>query len=132
MKRFYLISPQVRANALAAVHEARDGWMVTVSEPTRSSEQNAKMWCMLADVAASKPEGRQWTQDTWKAAFLHYLGHQVQFCDGLEGSGPFPIGFRSSKLSVGQMSDLITCIQAYGDQHGVEWTETEDGGFIGT
>jgi len=60
---------------------------------------------------------------------MHAAGHQVQFAEGLDGSGPFPVGFRSSHLSVAQMADLITVIQEYGDRHGVQWQETERSGW---
>ena len=81
---------------------------------------------MLTDIADAQPEGRQWTPETWKSAFLHYLGHQVRFCEGLMGTGPFPMGFHSSRLSVREMADLITCIQQYGDEHGVKWSHGEE------
>jgi hypothetical protein len=97
--------------------------VVNVREASRNADQNAKMWAMLSDVSRAKPEGRHWTPEAWKAAFMHSLGHQVQFAEGLDGSGPFPIGFRSSRLSVKQMADLITVIYEYGDRHGVEWSE---------
>ncbi|MBB95631.1 MAG: hypothetical protein CML68_13700 [Rhodobacteraceae bacterium] len=97
--------------------------VVNVREATRNLDQNALMWAALSDVSRAKPEGRHWTPDTWKAAFMHVLGHQVQFVDGLDGSGPFPIGFRSSRLTKKQMADLITVILEYGDRHGVRWTK---------
>jgi hypothetical protein len=97
--------------------------VLTVREASRSNDQNAKMWAMLSDISRAKPEGRRWTPETWKAAFMHVLGHQVQFCEGLDNSGPFPLGFRSSKLTVKQMADLITVIQEYGDRHGVVFTD---------
>ena len=97
--------------------------VVSVREATRSNDQNAKMWAMLSDVSRAKPEGRLWVPETWKCAFMHSLGHQVKFCEGLDGSGPFPLGFHSSRLTKGQMADLITCIQEYGDRHGVVWTD---------
>jgi len=97
--------------------------VVNIREATRNRDQNARMWAMLSDVSRAKPEGRHWTPDTWKAAFLHSLGHQCAFADGLDGSGPFPIGFRSSRLTVRQMADLITVIAEYGDRHRVTWTE---------
>lgn len=78
---------------------------------------------MLSDISRAKPEGRHWTPETWKCAFMHVLGHQVRFCEGLDGSGPFPMGFRSSRLTVRQMADLITVIGEYGDRHGVVWTD---------
>lgn len=128
-KSFHLISPHIRANAIEAIRAAEFDAVVTVSPKRRSTYQNAKMWAMLSDVANAKPEGREWTPETWKAAFMHYLGHQIRFADGLDGSGPFPVGFRTSGLSVKQMIDLITCIYKYGDDHGVVWTETEKCGF---
>ena len=129
MTSFTLISPRVRQNALEAVRSAPDGWLVTIKEPKRSTAQNSRLWAMLADVANARPEGRQWTPETWKSAFLHSLGHQVRFAEGLDGSGPFPMGFSSSALNVKQMADLITVISEYGDRHGVEWSEVYKGGL---
>ena len=117
-----ILSDASRRLAHTLVDKAPIGALCNVREATRSGEQNAKMWAMLSDISRAKPEGRKWTTDTWKAAFMHSLGHQVQFAEGLDGSGPFPVGFRSSHLSKAQMADLITVIQEYGDRHGVEWT----------
>lgn len=128
--RFILINPKVRQNAINAVIGAPEGYVVQISEPKRSTSQNAKLWAMLSDVANAAPEYRQWTPETWKCAFMHSLGHQVRFAEGLDGSGPFPLGFSSSKLTVRQMSDLITTIYEYGDRNGVVWTETYKGGFM--
>lgn len=112
-----------RSFAKSLIDRAPTDAVVTIREATRSNEQNAKMWAMLSDISRARPEGRRWTPETWKAAFMHVLGHQVQFCEGLDHSGPFPLGFRSSQLNVRQMADLITCIQEYGDRHGVVFTE---------
>lgn len=108
-----------RAFAKTLVDRAPVDAVMTIRPATRSTDQNAKMWSMLSDVSRAKPEGRHWTPETWKAAFMHVLGHQVQFCEGLDNSGPFPLGFRSSRLTVSQMADLITCIYEYGARHGV-------------
>lgn len=99
--------------------------VVSIREATRSNDQNAKLWAMLSDISRAMPEGRRWTPETWKAALMHSLGHQVQFCEGLDNSGPFPLGFRSSRLTVKQMADLITCVLEYGDRHGIQWTDKE-------
>jgi len=112
-----------RSFAKQMIDRAPAGAVVTIREATRSTDQNAKMWAMLSDVSRAKPEGRHWTPETWKCAFMHSLGHQVKFCEGLDGSGPFPLGFRSSRLTVKQMIDLIEVIQEYGDRHGVVWTD---------
>jgi len=118
-----LHSQSQRAFAKQMIDRAPAGAVVTIREATRSTDQNAKMWAMLSDVSRAKPEGRHWTPETWKCAFMHSLGHQVKFCEGLDGSGPFPLGFRSSRLTVKQMIDLIEVIQEYGDRHGVAWSD---------
>lgn len=120
-----LRGPSQREFAKRLIEAAPIDGVVKVSAPTRNTDQNAKMWAMLSDIARAKPEGRRWTPEVWKCAFMHFLGHQVQFADGLDGSGPFPLGFRSSRLTVRQMADLITCIAEYGDRHGVQWSDQE-------
>lgn len=130
MPRIYLVGPSQRAYAAEALRQAPDNAVVSITKPTRTPPQNAKMWAMLEDICRAKIEGRQWVKETWKAAFMHSLGHQVQFADGLDGSGPFPLGFRSSHLTVRQMADLITVIQEFGDRHGVDWKEARRSGFL--
>lgn len=127
---FVLINETVRRNCISAILNAPANWVVAIKEPKRSADANAKMWAMLSDVAKARPEGRQWTPEVWKCAFMHSLGHQVAFAEGLDGSGPFPIGFRSSKLSVRQMSDLIEVITEYGTRNGVVFSDTRDGGWM--
>ena len=129
-QHFIIRSPQILRNCFDAIRKAGLNVRITISQVTRTNAQNDKMWAMLSDVARCQPEGRQWEPETWKAAFMHYLGHQVRFCEGLGDSGPFPVGFRSSKLTVAQMADLITVIYQYGDEHGVEWRETTNCGFL--
>ena len=124
---YILVSGRIRQNAILAIQNAPDDYTVTIAPKKRSGDQNALLWALLTDVSRTKPEGRQWTPETWKAAFMHSLGHQVRFCEGLDGSGPFPIGFRTSNLNVKQMSDLITVITEYGDRHGVKWTHDKYG-----
>lgn len=118
-----LRSPAQKALAKQMIDRAPVDAVVRISEATRNLDQNARMWAMLSDVSRAKPEGRHWTPEAWKCAFMHSLGHQVKFCEGLDGSGPFPLGFHSSRLTVRQMADLITVIQEYGDRFGVRWTD---------
>lgn len=123
--RVRLTGLRQRADAHQLIDAAPDYSTVQIIGGDRTLDQNAKMWAMLTDIALARPEGRKWTPETWKAAFMHSLGHQVQFADGLDGAGPFPLGFRSSKLSKAQMSDLIELIYEYGSRHGIEWSEKE-------
>ena len=121
-----LVGDSQRSFAKQLIDKAPKNAVVSIKEATRSNEQSAKMFAMLSDISRAKPDGRRWTPDTWKAAFMNSTGHQVQFCEGLDNSGPFPLGFRSSRLTVKQMSDLIDVITEYGSRHGVRWTHKEE------
>ena len=96
--------------------------VVKIGAPGRTLSQNDKMWAMISDVSRAKPEGRTHTPEIWKALFMSACGHAVQFEQGLDGT-PLPIGFRSSRLSKHQMSDLIEFIYSYGAEHGVVWSD---------
>ena len=111
-----------RAFAKSLIDRAPGGAVLTIREATRTDDQNAKMWAMLSDVSRAKPEGRRHTAEVWKCLFMSACGHAVQFEAGLDGR-PFPVGFRSSRLTKSQMSDLIEFIYAYGAEHGVPWSD---------
>ena len=120
-----LAGDRQRRFAKTLIDRAPQDAVLTIREATRTNDQNARLWAMLSDVSRAKPEGRMWPPETWKCAFMHALGHQVKFCEGLDGTGPFPLGFRSSRLTKKQMSDLIECIFEYSSRHSVVWTEPE-------
>lgn len=117
-----IITPRNRRAVADEVAALPDGFEVIIREPTRNLDQNAKMWAMLSDISKAQPEGRKHSAEVWKALFMHALQYEVRFEMGLNGE-PFPVGFRSSRLSKRQMADLITFIAEYGDRHGVRWSE---------
>lgn len=96
--------------------------VVKVSAAKRSDDQNAKMWAMLSDISRAKPEGRMHIPEVWKCIFMAALGHEVKFEMGLDNQ-PFPIGFRTSRLTKPEMSDLIEFIYAYACKHNIKWSE---------
>lgn len=117
-----LRSPIQRAQAKALIDIAPDGYVVTVREEKRRDAQNNLFWEIMGDLSRAEPEGRKWTKETWRDAILHVMGHTIHFEMGLDGSGAFPVGFRSSKLTVSQMSMCIEYAFAYGSRHGVVFT----------
>ncbi len=121
-----LRGPSQRSLAKQMIERAPADYVVTIKAPGRTGDQNAKMRAMCSDLSRAKPEGRHWTPETWKCAIMHSLGHQVQFCEGLENSGPFPMGFRSSHLSKAQMSDMIEYMYSYGARHNVRWSDERE------
>jgi len=96
--------------------------VVTIREAKRTTDQNALMWSLLSEVSRAKPEGRMHTPEVWKALFMNACGHAVQFEVGLNGQ-PFPVGFRSSRLTKAQMSDLIDFIHSWCAEKGIQLSE---------
>lgn len=117
-----LVTKAHRQRALALVSSAPEGYVVTVQEPTRSLDQNARLWSLLTDVSRAQPMGRKHTPDDWKAIFCAACGWEVQFCAGLDGR-PFPMGFRTSQMTVKQMMDLQDFIGAFMSEHGIQSSE---------
>lgn len=114
-----LKSQTQREYARRLVLFAPDYAVVNIKAGDRSVDQNAKMWATLSEISRAKPEGRRHTPEVWKCLFMSACGYAVQFEQGLDGS-PFPVGFRSSKLSKPQMSELLEFIMAYAAKHEVE------------
>jgi hypothetical protein len=114
-----LVGERQREFAHKLVSQAPVGFVVTVKPQTRSGEQNNLMWQLLTQLSKAKPNGREHSPDTWKVLALHACGHACQFEIGLNGQ-PFPTGFRSSKLTKAQMSDLVEWIYQYAAEAGVD------------
>jgi hypothetical protein len=119
-----LSTQYARERAKSLIDRAPPGYVVTIAEPKRTTDQSSKMWAMLTDISVAKPEGRRMIPDDWKTVMMHACGWDCQFLEGLDGR-PFPRGFSSSQLTKTQMGDLITFIQEYGDRHGVRWANEE-------
>lgn len=117
-----LLGPTQRQHAANLVISAPDGYVCTIQEPTRSLDQNARLWAMLGDVSKAKPLGRSYTPEMWKCVFMQACGHEVQFLQGIDGM-PFPSGFKSSKMTVRQMAELITYIDAFMAENGIRSSE---------
>jgi len=122
MSKVILRGPPQREIAIRMVDEAPTDSVVEFKELTRTIEQNARMWAMLGDISKAEPRGLKYTADDWKIIMMRACGWEVQFLDGLDGK-PFPAGFRSSRMTVRQMSDLISYMMGFGAEEGVQWSE---------
>jgi hypothetical protein len=98
---------------------------VTEAKPTRTLEQNSRLWALLTDVSRQV----QWPVDgklqhlspeEWKEIFTAALRKGQRVAQGIEG-GFVMLGSRTSRMSIGEMVDLQTLIEAFGIEHGVKW-----------
>ena len=115
------------ATARAWLARAADlGWRVTFAEPKRSDAQNDRMWEMLGRIAKRMDiGGRKFKDYQWKCIFMHEMGRQAEVLPSLDGTTWFPTGFKSSDLSVGEMSDMQTFMEAWCAEKGVDIWENE-------
>lgn len=102
---------------------------VTVEEakPTRTLEQNSRLWALLTDVSRQV----QWPVDgklqrlspeDWKTILTAALTKGQRVAQGVDG-GFVMLGSSTSRMSVGDMIDLQTLIEAFGAERGVRWTD---------
>lgn len=118
-----LVSHETRKRAHMLIERAPDGAVVNIQEAGRTLDQNAKLWACISDVSRAKPDGRSYPVEVWKALFMAEAGFKPIFEPSLDGQGVIPIGYKSSRLNKREFADLLTCVLAYGDQHGVQWSE---------
>jgi hypothetical protein len=79
-----LINPTVRQRAIDAIWGAPDEAVVTIAEPSRNGEQNAKFHALCSDLAKSGLlwAGKRRTLAEWKV--LMVSGHAVATKEGAE------------------------------------------------
>ena len=122
MKIFRLVHAEARRRAAEYCQSAPDGYVVRISEPTRSLEQNAALWAMLADLAEQTDwHGNKLAPDEWKDLLSAGLV-QSKVVPNLTGNGFVILGQRTSKLSKSQFSALLELIVAFGTERGVKWS----------
>lgn len=116
-----------RQRAAGWVAKAPPGTRVEFKEAKRSTEQNARMWAMLTDVAGQVTyHGLRLSPDDWKLIFLDALKREVRMVPNLDGNGFVSLGRSSSDLSKSEMSDLLEIIAAFGANHGVVFHDPQE------
>lgn len=123
MTTIYLGSDYNRTRAKGMIDNAPRGYVARIGAETRREAQNRKLWPMLQDLQRQVPEMAAYALDDIKMRFLNALGTEMRFLPELEGQGMFPVGLKSSTLTVEQFSGLIELLYEYGARHGVVWSE---------
>ena len=119
-----LANDEIRAKAARWVKAAPVGTRVEFKQAKRSTEQNARMWAMLTDVAVQLAwHGQHYSADDWKDFFMHAM-KQARWMPSEDG-GMIPIGMRTSDLSKAEMGELMELMAAFGANHGVTFQDAE-------
>ena len=101
--------------------------MIEFKEPTRSLDQNAKMWAMLADISRQVDwlaDGvlRKLPKEDWKAIITAGVKKSQRIAQGIDG-GFVVLPDKTSSMSVREMKDVIEFAQFFGDSREVVWSE---------
>lgn len=123
--RYILAHAEARRRAIQAIHDAPQGYVVTVKEPTRNLDQNALLWVLLE--AFSKQlvwpvNGKMvhLTAEEWKDILsAGFRKETARLAMGLDG-GVVMLGLRTSKMGKKQFAEFVEFVQAIAADRGVE------------
>lgn len=120
---YILTTRDVRTKLCDWIMRLPVGTRVELKEQKRSTDQNAKLWANLTEIAANiRYHGVKLSPEDYKLLFISSLFKQrserMRLVPNLEGDGFVALGGRSSDLSVTEMSDLIELTEAYAAQNG--------------
>lgn len=124
-----LANDRMRDKAIEYIRAAKPLSRVEIKGPKRSTDQNAAMWAMLSDIAEQLVwYGQKLDAEDWKLVMLDALRretrHEMRIVPNTDLTGFVNVSKTSSSdLTTTEFSDLLTLISAFGDQHGVVWTE---------
>ena len=118
-KLFRLVHRQARAGAQLAIQDAPDGYIVTISEPTRTLDQNALIHAELTEVGKMlgwKFNGQKVDLDDLKtifmAAYRKATGADVRFVLGVDGQ-PVIMNWRTRDLTKRECSEFVEMVRAW-------------------
>lgn len=129
MSAITVYNPQQATTAWNALYEkevkpltlAGHKGVLSFKRQTRSTQQNSRMWAMLQDVADQVEwHGRKLSKEDWKHVFSASLKRQ-DAVPGIDG-GFVVLGQSTSKMTVGEMGDLMTLMEAFGAEYGVKFS----------
>ena len=131
MTRLVVILNTARDRALAkrAIDRAPDGYAVDIKEAKRSDDQNRALWGLLNQIVRQRPthNGAKMDADLWKCVFMNALGMEMKMLPNLDGDGFFPLGHRSSQLTVSQFRDLLELMLCWAAREGLTVEHFDDG-----
>lgn len=128
MNRWYwVINDKNRAHlarvVLEAIRTAPAGYIIAISEATRTLKQNAKLWPMLTDVSNQVLwDGQRMSKDEWKDWFTAALKQQ-RMVRGMEPGTIVFVGTSTSSMGKREFSDLIEVMYLFGANNNVDWSE---------
>jgi hypothetical protein len=98
---------------------------VRVKPETRSTAENSLLHALISEIAAQKEwAGKKRDAEVWKrllvASWCRVHGEAVEILPALDGHGVDIVPARTSQLTKAECADLITFVQAWAVENGIE------------
>lgn len=123
----FLTSKANRERAARWCATAPDGTSVEFRKEKHSRDQQKRMWAMLGDISKqTRWHGSKLDQEDWKLLFLQALTSELRLVPNMAGDGFVPLGRSSSRLTKGEMSDMIELMYQFGAERGIVWSEPKE------
>lgn len=126
-----LTNAMVRAQAKLWIDRAPNGAVFTLADAKRTIPQNSRLWVLLTAVARQcdwpTGSGTKRTTEQWKDIFTAALlsaQNELEVVPGING-GFVLLGMHTSSMDKAEFGDLMTLIEAFGAERGVEFGDDE-------
>lgn len=108
------------------VDKAPAGMRVEFAEPKRTDAQNRLLWPLLTALSTQlKWHSLTLSPEDWKDLLTASFRKEARVVPNLEGNGFVALGMRTSDMSVGEFSDYLEFIHAFGAQNGVTFDHAD-------
>lgn len=114
-----------REYAKRLIDRAEQGDVMRIDQETRNDRQNRALWGWIKVIREQDEDMARYTAEEVKLRFLNALGVEMRFLPALDGGGLFPVGHRSSVLTVDQFAALLTIMDEWAARHGIELPRNE-------
>jgi hypothetical protein len=118
---FTLAHDTARKRAIEAVKRARQGWVVRIEPPNRTSAQNSFYWATLHAISEQIRPGKAHDPDVWHAYFKSRFlpGRMIELPNGqVMETEPTTTG-----LTKAQFSDYVEQVLEWAINHGLKQTD---------
>jgi hypothetical protein len=113
-----LNGPKEREQAATWVFQAKPGSRFELRDPSRSREQNARLWVLLTQIAKQLEWfGKHYSAEAWHDYFMHQYRGVVWMPDEL--GGMVPVGRSTSELSAQEHRELTQLIESFAGRWGI-------------
>jgi hypothetical protein len=126
---FFMTHDLARRNAIEAIKNAPPGWMVVISEPSRTISQNEKFHAMNGDLAKQLTfASRRLDTESWKRLTVDQFESDVYqkpslVIPSIDHQRVVTLGTPTRSFGIKKACDYITWIYAFGIDQGVKFKE---------